>query len=366
MLLSAAGLLDPRGIPAPEPTRQFLEAPRGEALALLARAWLNSPLFNELRLLPGVKAEGEWQNDPLRARQSVLDFLATIPHASASFIAKGEVDDAHRDRARSVERPFWNLSAFLQAIRQHYPDFQRPAGDYDSWYLRDEASGEYLRGFASWERVDGALVRYILAGPMHWLGMLDLAWNADPASEANARLTAFRFSTWAPDLLHGQAPESASEEAAQIQVRSDMRLAAPRLTPRAVRYQIARFCEWDAEQEDEYRYHLTPGSLAQARQQGLTSNQLLRLLQRHARMVPPSLVKAIERWERAGVEARLGSLLVLRLSTPELLQTVRASKAGRFLGEPLGPTAIIVKPGALEKVRLILAELGYLAEAELE
>jgi hypothetical protein len=98
--------------------------------------------------------------------------------------------------------------------------------------------------------------------------------------------------------------------------------------------------------------------------QGLKPNHLLGLLQRHAQTVAPSLVKAIERWERAGVEARLEDVLVLRLANPELLQTVRASKAGRFLGEPLGPTAVIVKPGALEKVLAILAELGYLGESE--
>jgi hypothetical protein len=44
------------------------------------------------------------------------------------------------------------------------------------------------------------------------------------------------------------------------------------------------------------------------------------------------------------------------------MQKVRASRAARFLGEPLGPTAIVVKAGAQEKVLAILAELGYLGE----
>jgi hypothetical protein len=69
-LLSDANLLDANGLPLPEPTREFLEAPRAEALARLMRSWLVSINFNELRLLPGLSAEGEWQNDPLLARQS--------------------------------------------------------------------------------------------------------------------------------------------------------------------------------------------------------------------------------------------------------------------------------------------------------
>lgn len=351
VLLTAAGLLDPSGLPLPEPTRLFLEARRAEALATLARAWLHSPIFNDLRLIPTLRAEGEWNNDPVRARLSILDFLSATVHPGSAELA---------------ERPFWSLNAFVEAVRQNYPDFQRSAGDYDSWYVRSTATGEYLRGFENWNQVDGALLRYVITGPLHWLGILDLGWSADPADDPAARPTSFRFSAWAEALLHAHPPEGLPAETGAVQVRSDAHLVIQRLAPRAVRYQLARFCEWEKETPQEYSYRLTPASLGRARQQGLTTGHLLRLLQRHAKTVAPALVKAIERWERLGVEARLENLLVLRLSTPEVLQTVRASKAARFLGEPLGPTAIIVKAGAAEKVLLILAELGILGEVRAE
>ena len=344
-LLAAAGLIDSAGMPLPDPTREFLEADRGPALAVLARAWLHSSLFNELRLMPGVRSEGEWENDPLRARQSLLDFLTAVP-------SPGD----------AKEPWFWSLEAFVDAIRQNFPDFQRPAGDYDSWYLWDEVQGEYLRGFQHWDRVEGGLIRFILSGPMHWLGITDLAWSANPRLDNRAHLTAFKFSPWGETLLHGQAPTGLAAENAVLQVRSDALMIAPRLLLRAVRYQVARFCEWEPEKPDTYGYRLTPDSLVRARQQNLTTNHLLRLLQRHSRTVAPSLVRAIERWERVGVEAHLEQVTILRLSSPDLLQTVRASKAARFLGDPLGPTSIIVKPGAMEKVLTILAELGYLGQ----
>lgn len=41
---------------------------------------------------------------------------------------------------------------------------------------------------------------------------------------------------------------------------------------------------------------------------------------------------------------------------------MRSSKAGRFLGELLSPTAVVVKEGAIQKVMTALAELGLLAE----
>jgi hypothetical protein len=99
-----------------------------------------------------------------------------------------------------------------------------------------------------------------------------------------------------------------------------------------------------------------------AHQQGLTVSQLLVLLNRYAKAMPPSLVKALERWDKNGSEARMERLVILRVTSMEVLQALRKSRAGRFLGEPLGPTTIALKPGATQKVLAVLAELGYLGE----
>jgi hypothetical protein len=41
---------------------------------------------------------------------------------------------------------------------------------------------------------------------------------------------------------------------------------------------------------------------------------------------------------------------------------MRKSRAGKFLGEVLGPTTVIVKSGAIQNVLDALTELGLLAE----
>jgi hypothetical protein len=355
LLLYSASLLDENGVPRPEPVRAFLEAGRGEALAHLASAWLNSALFNDLRLVPGLEMEGEWQNDPLQARRALLDFLSTIP--GGSLLRKGLLQERKTSQSVSEARSFWNMDAFIAAIREKHPDFQRQAGDYDSWFIRDGQTGEFLRGFEHWEQVDGALIRFILTGPMHWLGMLDLA---APASDA--RVTAFRFSDWASALLQGAPPEGMHAEDEAISAASNGLVRISRYAPRAVRYQVARFCAWEGEKEGVYRYRLAPASLAKARQQGLTMNHLFALLGKHAPSMPPSLSSALRRWEQNGTEARLEQVLVLRLSSPDLLQKLRNSRAARFLGDPLGPAVVVVKPGAGQKVLDILAEMGYLGE----
>lgn len=337
-ILDAAGLIGSNNMPIPDTTRHFLELPRAKALEQLGRTWRHSPNFNELRLIPELVCEGEWQNDPLRARYAILDFLATLP-----------------------KDIWWNLNSFIRDIHRSQPDFQRPAGDYDSWYIRSKASGEYLRGFKHWDEVDGTLIRFTILGPLHWLGFIDLA-----APTPDSPPIAFRFSAWAEALLAGIPPEGLAQEDETLLVSSDARIRAPRLVPRSVRYQIARFSEWGGQTDDAYLYRLTPASLQRARGQGLRVNHLLVLLRRYALTVPPSVAKALQRWQEHGTEARLERLLVLRLRTPDMLNMLRASRAARFLGEPLGPTAVIVKPEAQEKVLSILAEMGFLGEACLE
>jgi hypothetical protein len=342
-LLRSAGLVADNQLLVPDSVRTFLEAPRGESLAWLCRSWIQSEEFNELRQIPHLKAEGQWQNNPLPARRVILDFLRSIPAVT-----------------------WWNLPEFVNTIYLADPDFQRPAGDYDSWFIREineAGEGEFLRGFENWQAVDGELVRFTLCGPMHWLGLVDLAW-----AKGNSKGTpaAFRLSKWSQSLLAGEAPIGLPLEEKSMAAGPDGRLRIPRLAPRAARYQLARFCSWESESEEHYHYRITPASLARARLQGLNVQQLSVLLGRHVAALPPGLVRALERWEQRGVEARLEKLVVLRLSSPEILQSLRSSRAARFLGEPLGPTAIIVKPGALERVLGALAEMGFLGEANLE
>jgi len=350
-ILSSAGLLDRRGAPLPEPTRAFLEARRQDALLTLVQAWLRSADFNELRLVPVLVAEGQWRNDPLRARHAILDFLSTIPGGMAS--------------AGSQERPFWSLTSLAAAVRQSEPDFQRTAGEYDTWFLRRRDSGENLRGFENWDAVEGELIRFTIAGPLHWLGIVDLGLPEPPAAEAAPQAAAFRFSPWAADLLSLNSPQGLGDENEPIHAGRDGRLHIPARAPRAVRYQAARFAAWERYAQDSYHYRLTPASLEAARGAGLRVQHLAALLRHHTQAAPPGLLQALERWEASGSAARLERALILRVKDPELLQTLRGSPLARYFGEVLGPTSVIVRPGGVDKLVDGLAEMGYLTEVEL-
>ncbi|HEY5983385.1 MAG TPA: helicase-associated domain-containing protein [Anaerolineales bacterium] len=330
-LLEAAGILQ-RGVPQAGKVKAFLEMTRADALRMLVDAWRNSDTFNELRLLPGLICEGTWTNQPRAARKFILEQVAAVPGQA-----------------------WWSLPAFVNDMKIRHADFQRPAGDYDSWFIKSATDGSYLRGFESWNEVEGALIRFLITVVMHRLGLSDIA---SPAKDQGP--SAFRRREAGP-------ARSSTIETGKVHVLSQGRITATRQVQRSVRYQLARFCEWDAQGPDEFRYHISPRSLERATKQGLKVEQLLVLLAKHGDAgIPAPVVKALKRWETAGTEARTESQVVLRVTRPEILKELRRSKAAKYLGEPLGPTSVIVKGGAMHKVAEAMVELGLLVEDRTE
>jgi hypothetical protein len=214
--------------------------------------------------------------------------------------------------------------------------------------------------------VDGTLIKYFITNILYWLGQVDLC-IAEGATEP----TSFRIvgienrESGAGAQVTIKESQFPSKENGKLHVSSQARITVPHLTPRVVRYQVSRFCEWEEPKEDIYHYRISTNSLTRAKEQGLKVEHLLALLAKHSDAgIPPTLVKALKRWEVNGTEARVQTQVILKLSKPEILEEMRRSKAAKFLGEVLSPTTVIVKGGAIQKVMDALAELGLLTEVE--
>lgn len=322
-----------------KPTRtavQWLQQSRDQQLRTLADGWSNSA-WNDLRHTPGLICEGEtWQNDPLLPRTTLIDYLP-------------------RDEG-------WiSVEGLTAVIAENDPDFQRPDGNYDTWYIRDAQTNQYLTGFESWVQVEGRLLSFLLSGPLHWLGLSEIG-----KSESGDFY--FRMTPQAIRWLD-QQPMRADEAQEPIIVQSQGLVQVPFNANRYQRFQVARIADAQPFAADEpFSYRLTPRSLAAAQEQGIDTQRLLQFLaSASGSSVPAGVKRAINRWGDRGVEGRVEQVLVLRVREAEILNILRNNaKTRNFIGESLGDLAAVVRQHDWASLLEATTGLGLLLDVQLE
>ncbi len=316
------------GVRPTRPAVDWLKLSRPAQLRALLEAWSGSD-WNDLGHTPGLTWEGSsWKNEPVLARNGLLDAVVR----DNNWYALGE------------------LVAF---VKENNPDFQRPDGDYNTWYIRDQAQDGYITGFENWERVEGRLLRFLVQGPLVWLGAME-------ATEHLYRLTA-------PGLawLNAEKPDEREVTVPPV-VQVDATILVPLNAERQHRFQIARVAEpVPVEPGKPFVYRLSPASLELARSQGIEPDRVLQFLEKTSgRPIPASTKRAVERWLEKGTEGRLEQLVVLRVKDAEILDKLQNNAKTRpFLGERLGDLAVAVKGEDWEELRNAAAQLGLLLGA---
>jgi hypothetical protein len=334
-LLVEKGLLfgDPLQ-PDPDSARSFLEWTPDEAAAALLTTWRDSAGWNDLEHTGGLSADGGWPNDPVRARREFLDAMRAAPRGQ-----------------------WCTIESAAAVIRRARMEFLRPASEFDSWPLRGE-SGEFLRGIDSWDRVEGALIRFLLTGPMAWLGAVELAPRAAPRA---FRLTPLSGALWDEENPAGRAAE------ARARLRTDGSLLVLPGTPMLLRYQLARCSDWLPQKGGAYVYRISPRSLERAREQGVRAAHILPLLENLIGSLPAALAGAVRRWEERGTETSVRAENILFPRSPEAAAKLAAlAERDRGTITPIdGPAYLVSRTGA-GRLRKRLVEEGFLLEEEEE
>ncbi|MFZ1752471.1 MAG: hypothetical protein WAU10_01960 [Caldilineaceae bacterium] len=244
----------------------FLGQKPAEQWFSLWESWRASPDWNDLLRTPGLDCSGgNWHNEPQRTREVVVRMLARL------------------------QPGLWYSQAdVIEAIKEAAPDFQRPTGDYDSWYIRDSSTKEFLKGFDHWDQVEGALLRFLFSGPLYWLTAFALA---EPSA--------------GDDLLISLAPAGAAwlghdvppppEKARQpMVVGDDYTVQVPLGTPLSDRFRVERFAQWQSSYP-QFVYQINQRSLQRATAEGIPADRILDFLKQRARRVPGNVQSALLR-----------------------------------------------------------------------
>jgi hypothetical protein len=317
--------------PDSRPAADWLQSSSLDQLRILYEAWRADPDRSDVQDVAAIQIERDasWNGDPIPARTVVLDALrGAVPNAWHTF------------------------EAFVQRIKSETPDLAR--SNFETGYIRDTSNGEYLRGFAAWDQVEGELIRYLLTGPLHWLGAIDLG------DDANFSLTAIGAA-----LLGIETADQplASDGPRHFIVRADASIQVA-YARRYDRFQLSRFADLAESLKGGYRYRLTPSTLSRAQSQKIPPARVIEFLSEAAgQALLPSLVKAIERWSSKGTEVKVERVAIVRVKDPAILKRLQESpKTRSFILEELGPTAARINERDWPKLAALLAELGVLVD----
>ena len=338
-LLIECGLLDQKGLAQPQKIGAFLEAPRQQTFSLLSHTWQESQVIDETKLLTNLDFEGGMKIDPLSLRKKVFATLQSLPNAN-----------------------WLEIGEFRTWMRTYQPDFLRTGGEYESWIIKDKITGQYLKGFESWGKIEGALLDTMIRGPFFWLGLVDLG-----AKTRNGLPNLFRPSAWMANLLSGENARYEKQPAVSFTLNKDGRILIERAFPLSIRYQIARFCEWKEEKKERYIYQISHPALQNAKRQGLQINQFTALIQKYGKKpLPPNITGALERWKQNELEAVIEQTVLLRVRSKAVLDQLMASRAKAYILARLNDTSAVVKRNSVSRVKDVLLDLGILADVRLE
>ena len=235
---------------------------------ILCHTWLEDWNWNDLCAMPGVRCEDTgWRSDPVLARKGILRYVAKCP-ASVWLTVASLVDSLHE-----VD-----------------PDFVRQDGDYDSWYIRDAHTGHYLMGFGNWERVEGALIRYVLEYPLRWLGVV--AVGHPPGEE---RACCFKLTDRGAAILG--LHEMEEDPVRRIIVHSSLQVTVPREASWYDRFLLERFARWVDEQQGATRYVINAESVGACLDDGVTVEQIVAFVRRATGgKVPARVLRSLGAW----------------------------------------------------------------------
>lgn len=262
--------------------RAFLSMTRAEQRQALFDAWRESPEWNDLCRTPGLEcppgATG-W-NDPLQTRAAVLALLG-----------------------RLQPNGWYRIADVVAAIKQIEPNFQRPTGRYDEWPIRRarpqegetraEPPHNSLHGIEHWDDVEGALLDFLMRGPLHWLGAVDLA---EPSAGDEWLMS---LTNWGARWLGIDVVQPNDNPQRALQVTDAFTISLPAAAPLEDRFRVERFAQWQSSYP-RFVYQITQRSLVRAADANITSQQVLEFLSARTRQLPEKVTAALQRFSRGG------------------------------------------------------------------
>ncbi|MGM0401576.1 MAG: helicase-associated domain-containing protein, partial [Chloroflexota bacterium] len=323
--------------------RDWLQLSDARRMQSLYEAWRDDAQWDEFHLVPSLRCEAIGRpGDLTDARHTLL--RALNEHAPNGW---------------------FSLDAFVDILNRHYPNYLRPDADLQSWDLRDAETNERLRGFESWDRVEGTLARHMLKTSLRWLGVVKVGYRQE-----SRQPTAVSITPLGRRLLNDQEP--VEEKAGAFTSTSPLATVKDDLTVEVAcqntlyeRYQLERFAEWQKQGERAF-YRITEESLYKGLNTDIKVEQIIHFLQRiTGDGVPSRVVQKIRDWGARFGRVSIREVILFQTVDEETMERLQGHpETGELLGKRISPTACLLGKERVPELVQQLKALGIWPKAK--
>jgi hypothetical protein len=349
LLLVKLGLLqERRGNIYALPAEEFFALPLLERMRRCYRLYVETPFWNELLYLPDVNVRpGPQPQDPaheevIRARHIAIDrMLQETPnewHSFPALIARTK-----------LYAPNLLFPRQYGSRAERYSSGSNPYG----WDFRLRRG--WLTHREGWHMVEGGFIRAIVAGPLHWLGLVDLDHEESPGT--------FRLSSDALSVASNELPVAPDEATwGRLIVQPNFELVALAPVSEYLLVQLDRFAE-RVSLEHIAQYRVTKASITRAIQRGSHAGQIQEILEQAAGGdIPQNVRYSLMEWERQARRIEIWQeAILLEVDEEALLDDLFAhEETHKLFKRRLAPRLVEVAPQHIEAVQSLLWQRNYL------
>ena len=348
LLLMKLGLLSERnGTIYAAPAESFFSLPLLERARRCYHVWLDTTFWNELAFT---------SNIILRPGPALLDPAhEEVVHARKQVI----------ERLLAEQAGEWHeFSAFITRTRLYTPYllFPRQSGTRAERYTIGNNPYNWdfrlRRGWLTpregWYLVEGGFIRELIAGPLHWLGLV----NVDTADHPDAFCLIPDLALITSELL----VDTYEPTWGRLVVQPNFEVIALAPVSEALLLHLDRFAE-RIRLEHIAQYRLTKASVTHAIQSGLQAETIQHILeQASGGPIPQNVQYSLIEWERQARRIELWrGITLLEVDDAALLDQLLAdAETQKLFGRRLAPLLVEVLTDQLPVVQEILWQRDYL------
>lgn len=348
---------------ASDATHPFWGLDSAERIKSTYVTWRDTDVWNGPRILPsytrGVELTAAAHDELIPARKIVLDHIAKLGTGWVSFISlinRIETQDygflfPERDQEPNsygyyyYHQTKYQRSPYSQANNPQYMVFDET--------IKDEADG--------WDRVEAAYIAHIIAGPLYWLGLVDLGYTGPaPANDLMglAPFAGYRLTPHGEWLLGlGDKPQAEAEQGGGIILQPNFEILAMSPIPVETLMTLDAFAQVKDSQQTVTTYELTRESVYRGQQGRWQVEDIKAFFAQHSKMpVPDNVRRTLDEWDALFNRVTIRR----RVSLAEVASDDIAAKLAELEGLERVDASVLVAHKPQAQVAQAVRAAGYL------